>query len=65
MSNVTQNVDCASREAKPTADRMIVGWLSERFEKGETPSYGYPKNHLPSVPKSEMTVAPSFSTKVK
>jgi hypothetical protein len=52
-------------QPQPQSSRLITGWLSERFECGEMPCYGYPKNHLPDVPKAELTIAPSFSTKAK
>jgi hypothetical protein len=39
---------------------LISGWLSERFEKGEEPTYGYPKNHLPVVPECTMEVVTGF-----
>ena len=30
---------------------FVAGWFTDTFEKGVQPDYGYPKNHLPEVPR--------------
>ena len=40
-------------------DVFIGGYFSRRMAT-EKPDYGYPKNHLPDVPKSSMTVKSGF-----
>ncbi len=43
----------------------IEGYFSNRTWKGERPSYGYPKNHLPEPTIEKMEVEPGFVTAFK
>jgi len=38
---------------------FIEGYFTKRFEAGEQPNYGYPKNHLPETT-GELKVATAF-----
>lgn len=39
---------------------FIEGYLSERFDAGDFPNYGFPKNHLPQTTGGEMKVVTGF-----
>lgn len=41
---------------------FINGYFSSRMMSGETPDYGYPENHLPSVIDMKMPVKSGFMT---
>lgn len=38
----------------------IVGYLTDLFDSGKEPQYGYPKNHLPDTSPGEMEVVTGF-----
>lgn len=38
----------------------IDGYFSKRIWNGESPDYGYPKNHLPEVGSASMEVVTGF-----
>lgn len=51
-------------DAQP--DLYIDGYFSRRLGAGETPDYGYAKNHLPAVAEGvEMVVETGFITSRK
>lgn len=39
---------------------FVTGYFSDRFWKGEVPTYGYPKNHLPEPPIKKVEVVSGF-----
>ncbi len=57
-------VAMGSKEARPTMDTsrclFIDGYLTELFESGHEPTYGYPKNHLPETDGSDMEIHTGF-----
>ncbi len=38
----------------------IEGYLTQLFESGKEPNYGYPKNHLPETSEGDMEVVTGF-----
>lgn len=48
-----------SRRSFPSST-FVDGWLTTRFERGEIPNYGYPKNHLPDTTVESINVTTGF-----
>ena len=50
------------RVPREIGDRQIFidGYFGKRILSGETPNYGYPANHLPSVKNASMEVVTGF-----
>ena len=46
----------------PERDPFIRGYFRDRVMNGETPDYGYPKNHLPPVTDKKMPIKSGFMT---
>lgn len=40
--------------------RFIEGWLTDCFERGDRPNYGYPASKLPETSDDEMEVVTGF-----
>ncbi len=44
---------------------FIDGYFSDRVLRGDTPVYGYPKNHVPTCDNKSMTVTTGFILALK
>lgn len=56
--NLMNSPTCGDSSGKRPV--YIEGYLTQRIDAGETPDYGYPKNHVPEAVVAEMNLPTGY-----